>query len=60
VPYQSELAMERRALGSPKTEKGENGVTVALGEIGRWHQGYRAVRGYAFTVRNQFGRRWRG
>jgi hypothetical protein len=39
--------------------KGGNGVTVALGEIGRWDRGYRAIRGCAFTVRNRFGRRWR-
>jgi hypothetical protein len=52
VTYQSKPAMERRALRSPETEKGENGVAVALDEIGRWDRGYRAVRGCAFTVRN--------
>ena len=60
VTYQSKPATERRALGSPETEKGENGVAVALGEIGRWDRGYRTVRDCAFTVLNQFGRRWRG
>jgi hypothetical protein len=60
VTYQSKPATERRALGSPETEKGENGVAAALGKIGRWDRGYRAIRGYAFTVRNRFGRRWRG
>jgi hypothetical protein len=52
--------MERRALRSPETEKGEIGVAAALGKIGRWDRGYTAVRGCAFTVHNRFGRRWRG
>jgi hypothetical protein len=60
VTYQSKLATERRALGLPETEKGENSVAAALGEIGRWDRGYRTIRGCAFTVRNRFGRRWRG
>ena len=44
----------------PETKKGENGVAAALGEIGRWDRGYTVVRDCAFTVRNQFGRKWRG
>jgi hypothetical protein len=43
-------------LGSSVTEKGENGVVVALGEIGAGDWGYTAVRNYSFTVHIQFGR----
>jgi hypothetical protein len=44
-----------RSFVLAETEKGENGVAAALGEIGRWDRGYRTVRGCAFTVRKQFG-----
>jgi hypothetical protein len=52
--------MEHGDLCSPVTEKGENGTTTALGEIGRWDWGYMAVRNYSFTVHTQFGKRWQG
>jgi hypothetical protein len=42
--------MERGDLCSLVTEKGENGVTTALGGIGRWDWGYTVVRNYSFTV----------
>jgi hypothetical protein len=51
--------MERGVLCSPETGKGENGVAAALGEIGRWDWGYRAVRDCSFTVHNQFEERRR-
>jgi hypothetical protein len=58
-PYQSGPATERGDLCSPVTGKGENGVAMALGEIGRRNWGYTAVRNYSFTVHTQFQERWR-
>jgi hypothetical protein len=52
--------MEHGVSCLSETEKGENGVAAALGEIGRWVRGYTAIRGCTFTVRNQFGGKWRG
>jgi hypothetical protein len=40
------------------TEKGENGASTALSEIGRWDWGNTAVRNYSFTVHTQIGKRW--
>jgi hypothetical protein len=52
--------MDELFLAARRTELGENGIAVALFEIGVGDWGYSAIRSCAFTVRNQFGRRWRG